>query len=111
MPKAILIVQSAPASPDSEAEYNEWYDTVHLADVCAIPGVTGAKRYKLSDANPLGNAEGALPYIAIYEIESDDLTATLNELPARSMDGRMQMSDVLGMDPMPVLSLYELHEG
>ena len=30
-----------------EDEYNEWYDNVHLRDVCNVPGVAGAKRYEL----------------------------------------------------------------
>lgn len=46
-------------------------------------------------------------YIAVYEIESDDLEAPLRELRARSGDGRVRMADVLQLDPPPVVTLCE----
>ncbi len=109
MPKAILLVQSSPTSPDREDEYNDWYDNVHLDEVCSIPGFVGARRYKLSDTNIVA-PEGALPYLAIYEIESDDLAATLNELVVRGGGGQLNMSDAINMDPPPTTVLYELRD-
>ncbi len=106
MPKAILFVQTSPSHPDRENEYNDWYANTHIPEVCAIDGIVGATRYKLSDATPLG--PDAHRYAAVYELESDDLKGVLGELGARAMDGRMNMSDVLGMDPPPSMVIYEL---
>jgi hypothetical protein len=103
MAKGILVVESRPADPDREHEYNEWYSGMHLKDVCAVPGFVGARRYKVPGSDPAS-------YIAIYEIEADDLAAPLDELRARGTDGRMAMSDVLQMDPPPTVTLYELIE-
>ena len=110
MPKAILVVQSQPSDPSREDEYNEWYDNTHLAEVCAVPGFTGATRYKIAgDLTPDGvvPADRSRPaYLAVYTMESDDLDGVLQELGAQAGDGRMQMSDALSMDPLPTTTLY-----
>jgi hypothetical protein len=106
MSKGIMFVQSNPSHPDREDEYNDWYSKTHIPEVCAIDGVVGATRYKLSDATPLG--PDAHRYTAVYELEADDLGSVLAEIGARAMDGRMNMSDVLAMDPPPSMVIYEL---
>lgn len=57
-----------------EEEYHQWYQNHHLPEVCALPGVTGAQRYKL--AAPLQGFDGR-PFLAIYDIETDDIMQTL----------------------------------
>ena len=106
MPKGILFVQSNPSSPDREDEYNKWYSTVHIPEVCAVPGVTGASRFKVSDAAPVG--PDVPRYSAVYELEADDLGTVLAEIASRAMDGRMHMSDAMAMDPVPSMVIYEL---
>jgi len=106
MPKGILFVQSNPASPDREDEYNSWYSGVHIPEVCAVPGVTGAARYKVSDATAAG--PGSSAYAAVYELEADDLGAVIGEIASRAMDGRLNMSDAMAMDPVPSMVIYEL---
>jgi hypothetical protein len=107
MPKAIMFVQTSPADPTREAEYNDWYDNIHCAEVCDIPGIVSAKRFKLSDANQ-GLPEGTHGYAAIYEVEADDLVEVSKELGRRAGDGRMQMNTSLGRDPEPVVLWYEV---
>ena len=99
MPKGIMVVQSAPCDPAREDEYNDWYSRVHLPEVLAIPGFTGARRYQVP---PTGE------YLAIYEIDADDLAGPAAELRARSAAGRMHASDALRTDPPPVVTLYQL---
>ena len=106
MPKGILFVQSGPSHPDREDEYNNWYTKVHLPDVCAVDGVTGARRYKAVDPSQL--APGAPGYCAVYDLEADDLAGILGEIGARAMDGRMAISDAMAMDPVPAMTMYEL---
>jgi len=108
MPKGILFVQSNPSHPDREDEYNKWYSTVHIPDVCAVDGVTGARRYKVSDPSSLDPA--APRYCAVYELEADDLNAVIGDIGARAMDGRMAISDSMSMDPVPSMTIYELVE-
>ena len=107
MPKAVMVVLSQPADPSREDEYNEWYDNVHIPEVCDIPGFVGARRFKVSDAGPLPVDPAAPAYLAIYELDSENPAATCQELTVRSADGRMHMSDVLSMEPLPSAILYE----
>jgi hypothetical protein len=104
VPKGIMVVQSAPVDPAREDEYNEWYSTKHLPEVCAVPGFTGARRFKLH-----GGDDGTPPvYLAIYEIDADDITAPVREWRARSASGATSRSDALRLDPPPVVTVYEL---
>jgi hypothetical protein len=106
MPKGIMFVPSQPASPERDDEYNQWYSQTHIPEVCQVPGVTGARRFKISDPAQAGPATST--YIALYELDADDLTNVFEEIATRATDGRIQMSDVLSMDPPPVPVIYEV---
>lgn len=96
MTRGVLYVTSQPASAEREAEYNDWYDNVHLPDVCAVPGFLGARRY-----DPIGKG----PHVAIYDIEGDDLKAVVAEMLARVGDGRIPISDAMATDPAPEIRI------
>jgi hypothetical protein len=102
MAKYVMVVQSK-AAEGRDDDYNEWYDTMHLADICALPGVTGGRRYDF-DSSLMG-APGQ-PYLALYEIETDDIGAVAAELGKRSMDGTIRQSDSLD-GPASVLWFYK----
>jgi len=110
MPKAILVVESQPSDPSREDEYNEWYGGVHLREVCSVPGIVGARRYKLRSKGGVEADPGAPRYVAVYEIDADDVTEPMRELSARSAEGRHTRSDAMQMDPRPTVALYELME-
>lgn len=101
MAKGIMVVQTGPVSAEREDEYNDWYSGTHIPEILAIPGFVGARRYKLT------GGDGTPSYLAIYEIEADDVTAPVKELGARSAAGQHSLSDVLRLDPPPVVSVYE----
>ena len=101
MPKGIMLVTSRPADAAREDEYNNWYDKTHIPEVCALPGIVGGRRYKLA-----GGAEPT--YLAIYEMDSDDLGSVMPELGKAIGDGRIHMSDAIQMDPAPDIAIYEL---
>ena len=48
------------------------------------------------------------PYVAVYELEADDLGGVIRDLASRAMDGRMKMSGAMEMDPPPSMVIYEL---
>ncbi|HEY2302891.1 MAG TPA: hypothetical protein VGH66_13415 [Acidimicrobiales bacterium] len=111
MSKAVLVVHTQPSEPSREDEYNKWYDETHLPEVCEIPGIVSGRRFKVSDQQ-VGGAppDPAVPgYLAIYEVDSDDLKGVLDQLVSRFSDGTFHFSDALGMDPTPTTTLYELH--
>jgi hypothetical protein len=102
MGKYIVVVQTQPTQ-GQEKEYNRWYDHEHLADVCAIPGVVGGHRFQ---ALPLSLGPEGLPYLAIYEVETDDPAAVLAELRRRSAAKEMHVSPALDT-ASAVLWVYE----
>ncbi len=108
MPKGIMVVKSAPADPAREDEYNDWYDNIHVPEICAVPGFVSARRYKVHGA--AAGDPGSPAYLAIYEIDADDLTAPAAELRARSAAGLTHSTDALRVDPPPVVTFYELLE-
>ena len=67
-----------------------------------------ARRYKTSEADRGRSTKAS--YLAIYELEADDISRPLEELAARSADGRMGRSDALELSPPPVVTVYELIE-
>lgn len=97
MAKGIMLVESVPSSPDREDEYNTWYDEVHIPQLLELDGIVAARRLRPVDGNG--------PYVAIYELEGDDLQAILDNMIANA--GRLHMSDALQLNPAPVPRLLE----
>ena len=87
-----------------EDEYNDWYDNTHVPEITAVPGFLSARRYKVH------GEIGAPAYLAIYEIDADELTAPAAELRARRAAGLTHDSSALRLDPPPVVTFYELLE-
>ncbi len=105
MPRYVMVVQSN-AMPGRDDDYNEWYDTIHFADICAIPGVTGGRRFEHA-LTAMGTP--GQPYLSIFEIETDDPAAILAEMHQRGADGRMRLSDAL--DPgSTAMWFYRQHD-
>ncbi|WP_106398792.1 DUF4286 family protein [Actinocorallia populi] len=99
MPKGIMVVQSSPSDPSREDEYNAWYTDTHLPEVLAVPGFVSARRYKVLGGGPEGHT-----YLAVYELEADDLTAPVKELRARGTS----KNDLPPLGPPPIATIYEL---
>ena len=79
MASFILMIESNCSDPAKEAEFNEWYTNVHVQDVLKTGIVKRATRYEAT-APP---AEGRGKFVAIYEIESNDIAATMEEYKSK----------------------------
>jgi|EndMetStandDraft_4_1072995.scaffolds.fasta_scaffold44393_3 hypothetical protein len=91
MARYAMVVQSRPRE-GREADYNAWYDEVHLADVAALPGVVSGRRFEFAGGMV---GEPGQPYLAIYEIETEDMQAFVAELGRRLTDGTMRQTDAM----------------
>ena len=87
-----------------DAEFNKWYDEIHLPDVCAFPGFVGAKRYRLADG------ESSHRYLALYEMESNDPKRDIEGLTAAAGTDRMRMSDALDLPSATTLLWEEISD-
>lgn len=92
MPRYCFVVFSNPKW-GQEAEYNAWYDGEHLDDVLDVPGFLSARRFRI--ANPRSTAPHR--YLALYEIETDDLQSTLAQLRSRAGTSVMPLSESLDL--------------
>ncbi len=94
MAKALMVVGSNPADPANESAFNEWYTETHLDDVLKVAGFKSARRYALSDVRPMAETQPSpYGYLAVYEVESDDLAATARELQAALDSGAIPISE------------------
>lgn len=87
--KHIVVVLTEPTA-GREAEYNDYYEKLHLDEVLASTLMTSAQRFKLSDEQ---GAKCPLPYLALYEVEADDPKDVLVNLNATR--GERVQSDAL----------------
>ena len=102
MAKYVMVVQSK-AKAGRDDEYNDWYDNTHLADILALPGVKSGRRFDY-DSTMMG-APG-LPYLAIYEIEVDDISTVTAAMGKAATDGSIRQNDSLD-GPASVLWFYK----
>jgi hypothetical protein len=89
MAKYVMLAQSEPVE-GREDEYNAWQDNAHIKDVLGMPGVTSAQRL---EATPIMMGGEGRKYMTIYEIETDDPGAFIQELGKRSHDGTFTRSE------------------
>jgi hypothetical protein len=57
-----LLVASMNVDPAAEAEFNEWYNSEHLPQLGAVPGVLAARRYRAE------GRESERQYLALYHL-------------------------------------------
>ncbi len=94
MAKFVMVVASS-AKPGRDDDYNTWYDTDHIHEICALPGVISGKRY-----TAVAHSPNPVPgqYLALYEVETDDIMQVLAEMGRRAAAGEMSLSDALDRD-------------
>ena len=102
MPRYRMLILSRPAA-GREERYNEWYDGTHLEQMLALKGFKSAQRLHL--ARTLGERE-AYPYAAIYEIETDDIDAVLQDIYREAGSGRLLVDAALERESV-YAAIYE----
>ena len=93
MARSVLLVFTN-ADGGRHAEFNRWYDEIHLKEVLEVPGFIAAERFELGEAQ-VDEAERSHRYLAIYEIDGDPAEA-LEALQAAAPG--MDMSATLHAD-------------
>lgn len=78
MAKWIRTVETNCRNELRDAEFNQWYDNIHIPDMLKLPAVVAVTRYKRSDLK-VGEAE----YLSIYELETDDIEKTMTAWDAQ----------------------------
>jgi len=66
--RPLLVVRMNFNLPEKEAEFNEWYNRVHVPDMLRVPGVISGARYEV-----VRGRKTHPKYLAIYEIENEGM--------------------------------------
>jgi hypothetical protein len=93
-----LIVLTTPGK-GREDEYNEWYQNTHLPEVVAQKGFKSAQRFRVNKAMSPGHS---WPYLAVYEIETDDIDKIFGQA-----GGKVSPTPPGLMDPNQYVVIYE----
>ena len=93
MAKYLFITMSTPAE-GHEQELDDWHEKVHMREILESPGWVGGQRYHIAE-HQLNRPTGILPsdpdtpppptldpfpFLIVYELETDDLEKTIDEL-------------------------------
>jgi hypothetical protein len=95
-----LLLVFTNAAEGREDEFHEWYETTHIPDVLAVPGVVAAQRYQVAEVETpdVEDAPEVAPpahgFLVAYSLERDG-NAVMAEFGERLTDGRMALSDVM----------------
>ena len=73
--RTIILVRTNSPGAD-ESEWNNWYETQHIAARLAIPGFLCIRRFKLSNGLPTDFAIPGPQYLALYEVETQDVLSS-----------------------------------
>ena len=95
--KKYLSIALTNAAEGREADYNAWYEKQHVFDVLAIPGIRSAQRMRLSDQS---RQKLGYRYMAIYEVETDNIEDIHRAIAERAGTPAMPRSDAVGADRM-----------
>jgi hypothetical protein len=102
MPRYKMVVMSSPVA-GRDAEYHDWYQNTHLGQVLAIPGMRSAQRFRL-DRNLV---EGETPpYLAIYDIETDDLDGVMRDIQGKAGSASLLISEAIDLTGVSA-AIYE----
>lgn len=96
MSTQLLLVFTNPVDGRDD-EYNDWYDSQHLADVLRIPGIRSAQRFDLGTTQRMP-APHPWKYMAIYEVEADKVPDAIEGLKRAAGTSAMPMSDALAAE-------------
>jgi len=88
----VVFVNPAEGQDDT---FNEWYMSTHLPDVLKVPGFVSGQRFELAHAQR-SQPPHPWKYMTVFQLETDDLRGTIDELMARANTPAMPLSPALG---------------
>ena len=73
----LLSIITAGVDPQHETEWDNWYTESHVPNLLKIPGYVMACRFRVLEHPALAGFNSAPKYLAIYEVENEDVLPTL----------------------------------
>jgi hypothetical protein len=109
MAKALMLAWASPASDETDGEFNTWYESTHIPQLrAAIGSICAVHRYRTAQLPPqAGQQQPAHSYLAVYELDSDDVPAALAALGTAMGEGRLDTTAAMDVATNPpVLQWY-----
>jgi hypothetical protein len=108
MAKTLLLAWASPKDEASDAEFNAWYNGTHIPQMrAAIPSITAVHRYRTAALPGVAGAQPPQRYLAVYEMDADDVAAMLRAMADAPLDITTTM-DTTAAPPM--LQWYQAAE-
>jgi hypothetical protein len=97
-----LMVTFSNALPGRDDEFNKWYSDVHMLEtINKLEGFSSAQRYRQADLP--GAPEHPYKYLAIYEIEEDQLDTAFEQFKWQ----RKERAEALAAGRVPYLEVSD----
>lgn len=91
-PLDLLLVTTTPNPSVAEADFNTWYDEVHIPEIRSrVAGIESVERYRAADADPAR-------FLALYRT-SRPASEVLADLRAADLSDSTAMLDISGNAP------------
>jgi hypothetical protein len=94
--KEYVFVVYTRAKEGREAEFNKWYDEIHIPDILNLPGFVSARRFQYVDVPTTDPSTH--PYLALYTVKTDDIVAAQAALQAAANTPAMMLCDALDLE-------------
>jgi hypothetical protein len=106
MPRAIMLVVANATDEARVDEFNVWY-AQHVQELLSLEGIVSASRWHASPHTLIPGLDSidGRRFLAIYQIECDDLEAMRDRINQTS--GERTHSDTLELSPLPITLLFE----
>lgn len=110
------LVKTVSTDPVRDDEFNAWYDDIDIPDVLAVPDFRRARRAEGQDISRQYQSEyheGRGKYVALYDIESDDIDKSIIDLyvAARKMTALGRITDLLRVTEANYYSRELVYDG
>ncbi len=108
MTRVVLTIASNPRDASTEDAYNAWYSGPHLAEIRDAPGVVAARRLRVAEHQLIPGGATPQRYLLLCELEVDDVESAIAELAGRA--AAPEAAELMELDPMPVITVWEAIE-
>jgi hypothetical protein len=99
MPRYQYLILSR-AEPGREAEFDDWHDNQHLADMARVDCVLSAESFDVQWQSTPGQETPPWRLLSIYEVEADDPQSALDQFTAVAGTTAMPLSDAVSRSGM-----------
>ena len=106
MARAMMLVASNSTDAERIPDFHAWYE-LHLKELLELEGITSATRWEASPHQLIPGVDGidGRRFLALYQIECDDVEAVRNHIRDSSPD--RSHSELLELDPLPITMIFE----